>query len=68
MKEECEEKYGKVLHIHVEEQSKGEIYVKFSSVSAGEKAMQNLNGRWFGGRLVSAAPVLDAVYSSRYGS
>lgn len=29
VKAECESKYGKVLHIHVEEQSRGEIYVKF---------------------------------------
>ena len=38
----------------------------YLAVAAGERAMQSLNGRWFGGRVVSASPVIDAVYASRF--
>jgi RNA-binding protein 23/39 len=55
-----------VNHIHVEEDSNGEIYIKFDNVSAGEKAIQGLNGRWFGGRTISASPIADAVYAIKF--
>ncbi|KAJ3569768.1 hypothetical protein NP233_g4837 [Leucocoprinus birnbaumii] len=61
VKGECEEKYGKVLAIKVERDSQGEIYVKFDSVEAAKKAVQGLNGRWFGGRQVSAVFISDAI-------
>ncbi|KAI6162159.1 hypothetical protein EDD17DRAFT_1580250 [Pisolithus thermaeus] len=61
VKGECEEKYGKVEIIKVEKDSQGEIYVKFGSVEAAKKAIQGLNGRWFGGRQISAAFISDAI-------
>ncbi|KAK7205503.1 hypothetical protein BZA70DRAFT_160847 [Myxozyma melibiosi] len=66
VKAECEEKYGKVVHLAVEPASKGEIFVKFADVSGGEKAILGLNGRYFGGRQISATPVVDMVYSLRF--
>jgi RNA-binding protein 39 len=39
----------------------GEIYLKFDNVDAARKAMQGLNGRWFGGKQVSAAFISDAI-------
>ncbi|KAF3937574.1 Nucleolin [Dactylella cylindrospora] len=63
---ECEEKYGHVVHIAVDPNSQGDIYIKFDKISGGEKAIQGLNGRFFGGRQVSALPVVDAVYSSLF--
>ncbi len=39
----------------------GEIYVKFDTVESAKKAIQGLNGRWFGGREVSAAFISDAI-------
>ena len=53
-------------HIQVDEDSEGEIYIKFDSVSAGEKAIQGLNGRWFGGRTISASPIADAIYATKF--
>ena len=41
--------------------SQGEIYVKFDAVDAARKAVQGLNGRWFGGKQVSAAFISDAI-------
>ncbi|KZT02659.1 splicing factor, CC1-like protein [Laetiporus sulphureus 93-53] len=61
VKGECEEKYGKVEFIKVEKESQGEIYVKFDSVESAKKAVQGLNGRWFGGNQVSAAFISDAI-------
>ncbi|KTW26337.1 hypothetical protein T552_02822 [Pneumocystis carinii B80] len=66
VKAECENKYGKVLHIHVEENSPGEVYIKFDNVVAGERAIQGLNGRWFGGRTISASFLIDAVYTAKF--
>ncbi|KAL2423649.1 RNA-binding protein rsd1 [Exophiala dermatitidis] len=63
---ECEEKYGHVVHISVDPNTQGDIYLKFERVSGGENAIKGLNGRYFGGRQISAQPVVDAVYSSLF--
>ncbi|KAI0348589.1 splicing factor, CC1-like protein [Trametopsis cervina] len=54
-------KYGKVLFLKVEKESQGEIYVKYGDVESAKKAIEGLNGRWFGGRQVSAAFISDAI-------
>jgi len=61
VKVECEEKYGPVEAIKVEKESQGEIYLRFSSIDSAKDAIQGLNGRWFGGRQVSAAFISDAI-------
>ncbi|KAG8857232.1 hypothetical protein FRB96_005907 [Tulasnella sp. 330] len=61
VKEECEGKYGLVEAIKVEVESQGEIYVKFNAIESAGKALEGLNGRWFGGRQVSAAYISDAL-------
>lgn len=66
VKAECESKYGKVVHIALDPNTQGDIYLKFDRVSGGESAIQGLNGRFFGGRQISAQPVVDAVYSSLF--
>ncbi|MCJ1327838.1 hypothetical protein MMC10_004513 [Thelotrema lepadinum] len=63
---ECEEKYGHVVHISLDPNTQGDIYLKFSSVQGGENAIKGLNGRFFGGRQISAQPIVDAVYSSLF--
>ncbi|KAJ9638284.1 Phosphatidylinositol-3-phosphatase SAC1 [Coniosporium tulheliwenetii] len=66
VKAECEDKYGHVVHIAVDPNTQGDIYLKFDRVQGGENAIKGLNGRFFGGRQISAQPVVDAVYSSLY--
>ncbi|KAF8506664.1 hypothetical protein F5888DRAFT_1602373 [Russula emetica] len=61
VKGECEVKYGPVDRIKVERESQGEIYLKFGNVDAARKSVQGLNGRWFGGKQVSAAFISDAI-------
>ncbi|KAH8158383.1 hypothetical protein CIB48_g9869 [Xylaria polymorpha] len=63
VRQEAEEKYGHVVHISLDPNSQGDIYLKFDKVQGGENAIKGLNGRYFGGRMISAAPVVDAVYS-----
>jgi RNA-binding protein 39 len=66
VRQEAEEKYGHVVHISVDPNSKGDIYLKFDKVQGGENAIKGLNGRYFGGRMIDASPVVDAVYSSLF--
>ncbi|KAM3524948.1 hypothetical protein NHJ13051_004249 [Beauveria bassiana] len=66
VRQEAEDKYGRVVHISVDPNSKGDIYLKFEKVQGGENAIRGLNGRYFGGRMIDASPVVDAVYSSLF--
>lgn len=66
VKAECETKYGHVVHINLDPNSMGDIWVKFSSVQGGENAMKGLNGRYFGGRQITASPIVDAVYRTMF--
>lgn len=58
---ECQDKYGKVIDLKVEKESEGEIYIKFDSVETADKAIKGLNGRWFGGKQVTASFISDAI-------
>jgi RNA-binding protein 39 len=65
---ECDAKYGKVVHISVDPNTDGDIYVKFDSVTGGEKALQGLNGRSFNYRIIRASFVVDKIYNSLFGA
>jgi hypothetical protein len=45
-------------------QWQGEIYVKFDAIDSAKKAIQGLNGRWFGGKQVSAVFISDAIMAA----
>ncbi|OQN96023.1 hypothetical protein B0A48_18014 [Cryoendolithus antarcticus] len=67
VKEECEEKYGHVVHIAIPPGSTdGEIYVKFDRVQGGENAIKGLQGRLFAGNHITAQYVVDAVYNMNF--
>lgn len=66
VRQEAENRYGHVVHISVDPNTKGDIYLKFDKVQGGENAIKGLNGRYFGGRMIDASPVVDAVYSSLF--
>ncbi|KZT30541.1 splicing factor, CC1-like protein [Neolentinus lepideus HHB14362 ss-1] len=61
VKGECEQRYGPVEAIKIERESEGEIYVKFDSIESAKNAVDGLNGRFFGGRQVSAVFISDAI-------
>ncbi|CAG2174307.1 unnamed protein product [Oppiella nova] len=54
--EECR-KHGGALHVFVDKASKGDVYVKCPTISAATASVTALHGRWFAGRLVTAAYV-----------
>jgi RNA-binding protein 39 len=64
--EECA-KFGKLVHIKVDKNSLGHIYLKFESVVSGATALNALNGRWFGGKMVSAEFQNEANYNAKFG-
>ncbi|XP_054164451.1 RNA-binding protein 39-like [Oppia nitens] len=57
--DECRN-HGGALHVFVDKASKGDVYVKCPTVAAAAASVTALHGRWFAGRLVTAAyvPVL----------
>ncbi|KAH7128381.1 hypothetical protein B0J11DRAFT_269644 [Dendryphion nanum] len=63
---ECKKKYGEVVHIAVDPNQDGDVYVKFAALESSEKALQGLNGRNFNFRTIRAAYVVDKVYNSLY--
>ncbi|KAI5478962.1 RNA splicing factor Pad-1 [Pseudohyphozyma bogoriensis] len=65
VKSEVEEKYGKVGEIFVVKESQGEIYIRFETVDAATVAVQGLNGRWFGGRQISASMLADSIFDAK---
>merc|ERR1712004_183588 len=55
--EECN-KYGGVLHIHVDKAApQGNVYVKCPTVNTAVAAVNALHGRWFAGQVITAAYV-----------
>jgi RNA-binding protein 39 len=48
------------------ESTEGEVYVKFDRIQGGTNAVRGLNGRWFGGRILAAQYVVEAVYNINF--
>ncbi|CAG8517517.1 7657_t:CDS:10 [Cetraspora pellucida] len=65
VKGECV-KYGAVVHISVDKESEGDIYMKFDNVASAKNAVNGLNGRWFGGNQITAVFILDMFYNARF--
>jgi len=65
VKEECS-KYGSVIHIFVDRESQGCVYMKFGSIPGAQNASNALNGRWFAGRMVTAEYINEPTYYRRF--
>ncbi|KAJ3025285.1 UNVERIFIED_CONTAM: hypothetical protein HDU68_007308 [Siphonaria sp. JEL0065] len=65
VKEECG-KYGKIVHIAVDKNSQGFIYIKFDAIPFAQQAINALNGRFFAGKQISATFMLEVVYHAKY--
>ena len=66
-KTECSNKYGPVAFVGLYRDSNdGEIYVKFKDINGGDNALKGLNGRYFGGRTLTAQPVVDAIFNMNF--
>jgi len=53
VEEECSN-YGPIVHCFVDKYSKGFVYIKFAVEEAAVVAVNQLNGRWFSGKMLSA--------------
>lgn len=63
--DECN-KQGGVLHIFVDRTSQGNVYVKCTSVESATQAVNTLHGRWFAGKVITAAYVPLINYHSLF--
>lgn len=54
--DECK-KHGGVLHVYVDQASQGNVYVKCPSIATAVLSVNSLHGRWFAGRVITAAYV-----------
>lgn len=64
--DECK-KHGGVLHIYVDKVSAtGNVYVKCPSITTAVLAVNTLHGRWFAGRVITAAYVPLLNYHSLF--
>lgn len=63
--EECE-RHGKVLHVYVDKQSQGNVYVKCDLPDAAAKSVGALHGRYFAGNMITAAYVPVVNYHSLF--
>jgi RNA-binding protein 39 len=69
IKTECETKWGKVLHIKLDPNSReGEVWIMFEKEESAAKAMQGLDGRLYNhGHHLRASPISEHIYRSLYG-
>ncbi|KAJ3260220.1 hypothetical protein HDU77_001453 [Chytriomyces hyalinus] len=65
VKGECS-KYGKIVHIAVDKNSQGFIYIKFDAIPFAQQAINALNGRFFSGKQISATFMMDVIYHAKY--
>lgn len=64
--EECN-KHGGVLHLYVDKASpQGNVYVKCPTISAAVASVRALHGRYFGGKMITAAYVPLPNYHSLF--
>ncbi|XP_057327542.1 RNA-binding protein 39 isoform X2 [Microplitis mediator] len=64
--EECN-KHGGVLHVYLDQASpQGNVYVKCPSIATAVAAVNSLHGRWFAGRVITAAYVPLVNYHSLF--
>ncbi|KAG8497257.1 hypothetical protein CXB51_008495 [Gossypium anomalum] len=67
VEEECS-KYGRVIHIYVDKNSAGSVYLRFDSAEAAGKAQRAMHMRWFAGRSISALFMQPQEYEARFKS
>lgn len=65
VEEECS-KCGRVIHIYVDKNSAGCVYLRFESVEAAAAAQRAMHGRWFAGRQISALFMQPQLYEAKF--
>lgn len=65
VRDECT-RFGPIMHISVAKNKDGQVWIKFASIQSAQAAINELNGRWFGGRQIKAIFVDQNEYSRRF--
>jgi len=69
IKEDVEEeslKFGKLKHIFVDKNSQGYVYLRFNDVDGAKKCIENLNGRWFASKRITAEYIVEPTYLLKF--
>ncbi|CAL9107986.1 unnamed protein product [Musa textilis] len=66
VQEECS-KFGAVMHIYVDKNSIGWVYLRFDSAASAANCQIAMHGRWFAGRAISAAFMNHQEYEAKFG-
>ena len=64
VKDRLSDEFGSILHIKLNPESEGDIYVKFSNVEDSKRAYQSLQGRSFNGDKMHAKYVPEGYYNT----
>ncbi len=64
--DECS-KFGKVLHVFVDKNSAGHVYIKFDNEASARAAHSTMNGRWFAGKQISSEFLSDISFRAKTG-
>mmetsp|Transcript_11464 Transcript_11464/g.20693 ORF Transcript_11464/g.20693 Transcript_11464/m.20693 type:complete len:304 (-) Transcript_11464:1187-2098(-) len=64
--EECN-KYGRLVHVWVDKNSAGWVYMKFDGVDGSKRTYDNLNRRWFAKRMITAKFIPEPKYREQFG-
>lgn len=65
VKVEVENKYGPIARIKVDKMSnKGDVYIEFKDLDGAERAQRGLQGRFFGGRSLTAQYINEGLFKS----
>jgi RNA-binding protein 39 len=59
-------KFGTIKHLFVDKDSAGCVYMRYKELEGSKKLIAAFNGRWFGGRQITAAYVPDTVYVLKF--
>ncbi|KAI3875735.1 hypothetical protein MKX03_023658 [Papaver bracteatum] len=59
-------KFGTVKHIFVDKNSAGHVYLRFETTTSAMSAQCALHGRWFAGKMITAAYMLPLNYEAKF--
>ncbi|KAI3922522.1 hypothetical protein MKX01_006211 [Papaver californicum] len=59
-------KFGTVKHIFVDKNSAGHVYLRFETTTSALSAQRALHGRWFAGKMITAAYMLPLNYEAKF--
>ena len=65
VKEECS-KFGNIVHVSVDKNSSGHVWMKFANSSGAQNAVNSLNHRWFAQRMITAEIIPESYYYARF--